>query len=61
MHTVGGWLEAAAAANLVGMIPQGGSFDDIAGVSGHTYRCRSRAIRMATSTGLGVDRHAYHW
>ena len=55
MHTVGGWLEAAAAANLVGMIPQGDSFHDIAGVAGHTYRCSSRVARIATSTCVGVD------
>ena len=41
MHTVGGWLEAAAAANLLGMIPQGDSVQEIAGDAGHTYRCRS--------------------
>ena len=44
MHTVGGWLEAAAAANLVGMIPQGDSFHNIGQVAGHTYQCRSGAM-----------------
>ena len=42
MHTVGGWKQPLAA-NQVGMIPQGGSFHDIVGVAGHTYRCRSGA------------------
>ena len=54
-HAYRWWLEAATAANLEGMFPQGGSVQDIAGVKGHTYQCRSRVTRMATSTGLGVD------
>ena len=49
------WLEASVAANLVGMIPQGGSFHEIAGVAGHTYQCTIGGWKQH------LLRHAYCW
>ena len=50
-HAYRWWLEAAAAASPVSMIPQGDSVHDIAGVAGQTYRFGSRVACIPLVVG----------